>query len=317
VREKISDDFKEMISLQTERDMFVSVISAAIIIQLRELELACDAAFATMARTSWTMSSQVSGQSAYAGDLVNAAEQVIEVVKPLVEQKKYLRNLFDKACGLILGKFTNAIVRSRPLKEIGAEQLLIDLQTVKAYLQKMPGESLLTASYTRGLTKSTTRLEALLKVIVTPVDPAEGFILNYTLLIGDASFSNFQKILDLKGTSKAQQNALLDSFLTITSTKTDLESTSFLSSLDMEPPGPGQLGGSLVSPGGSRVSLPAAVTGSGSEALFSSLTSPGQTGPSTGSSVPDTVVGRVGERREVFSDFKRFVSFGLRKEPSA
>lgn len=27
-----------------------------------------------------------------------------------------------------------------------------------------------------------------------PQDPAEGFILNYTLLIGDASFSNFQKV---------------------------------------------------------------------------------------------------------------------------
>lgn len=25
-------------------------------------------------------------------------------------------------------------------------------------------------------------------------DPPEGFILNYTLLIGDASFSNFQKV---------------------------------------------------------------------------------------------------------------------------
>lgn len=64
-------------------------------------------------------------------------------------------------------------------------QLLIDLQTVKAYLVKMPGENLQSArylptfynenfltgcvSYTRGLTKSTTRLEALLKVIVTPV----------------------------------------------------------------------------------------------------------------------------------------------------
>lgn len=78
-----------------------SVISAAIIIQLRELESACDAAFATMARTSWTTSNQVSGQSAYAGDLVNAAEQVIETIKPLVEQKKYLRNLFDKACGCV------------------------------------------------------------------------------------------------------------------------------------------------------------------------------------------------------------------------
>lgn len=63
----------------------------------------------------------------------------------------------------MLGKFTNAIVKSRPLKEIGAEQvfplglftylrslshqLLIDLQIVKAYLLKMPGESLLTPRY--------------------------------------------------------------------------------------------------------------------------------------------------------------------------
>ncbi|KAG6819237.1 hypothetical protein H0H93_013895 [Arthromyces matolae] len=245
IREKINEEFKERVSFQAERDMFVSVVSAAIVIQLRELETACDAAFSSMARTTWTASGQVTGQSPYAGDLVSAVEQVMETVKPLVEQKKYLRNLFDKACSLILAKFTNAIVKSRPLKEIGAEQLLIDLQHVKSYLTKMPGESLVTTSYTRGLTKSTTRLEALLKVIVTPVDPPEGFILNYTLLIGDASFSNFQKILDLKGTPKGQQNALLDNFLTITSTKTDLDSTSFLSSLDMEPPGPGQLGGSL------------------------------------------------------------------------
>lgn len=51
-----------------------------------------------MARTSWATLNQVSGQSAYAGELVNAAEQVIEIIKPLVEQKKYLRNLLDKAC---------------------------------------------------------------------------------------------------------------------------------------------------------------------------------------------------------------------------
>ena len=52
-----------------------------------------------MARTSWTTGkNQVSGDSAYAGDLVKAMEQVAEIVKPLVEQKKYLRNFFDKAC---------------------------------------------------------------------------------------------------------------------------------------------------------------------------------------------------------------------------
>jgi vacuolar protein sorting-associated protein 53 len=41
---------------------------------------------------------------------------------------------------LVLAKFTNAIVRSRPLREVGAEQLLIDLQAIKAALLKLPGE---------------------------------------------------------------------------------------------------------------------------------------------------------------------------------
>jgi len=239
---------------------------------------------------------------------VKAAEQVVDFIQPLIEQKKYLRNLFDKASSIILVKFTNSLVRSRPLKEIGAEQLLIDLQTVKAFLVKMPGETLASTSYTRSLNKTTTRLEALLKVIVTPADPPEGFILNYTLLIGDASFSNFQKILDLKGTPKPIQNNLLDSFLTITSTKTDLEATSFLSSLDMDPPATGHAGGSLVSPGASRISLP---IGSAAEGIFSGITGPGPSGPTTGSSATST---SDNQKREVFSDFRRFVSFGLRKD---
>jgi hypothetical protein len=73
-----------------------SVISMAINAQLREIDSACDPAFGTMSRTLWTNLNQVSGQSAYTDELVKAVEQVVELVKPLVEQKKYLRNLFDK-----------------------------------------------------------------------------------------------------------------------------------------------------------------------------------------------------------------------------
>ncbi|KAJ7899048.1 Vps53-like protein [Mycena leptocephala] len=280
IRGKVNDEFKEKISLQAERDQFVSVISAGIVVQLRELENACEPAFAAMSRSPWLTLKQVSGQSAYTVDLVNAIEQVVESVKPLVEQKKYLRNFLDKACSLILAKFTNSLVKSRPLKEIGAEQLLIDLQAVKACLLKMPGESLTTTT--------TTRLETLLKVIVTPV-----------VYPGP------------KGTPKAEQNNLLDSFLTITSTNDDLEGTSFLSSLDMDPAGPTQLSSNLSSPGGSRVSLPLSGAGATGESIFANLTSPGTSGPSTGTSVAD---GRPGDQRQVFSDFRRFVSFGLRRD---
>ncbi|KAJ3866702.1 Vps53-like protein [Lentinula novae-zelandiae] len=302
IRSNIDEEFKEKVSLQEERDLFVSAISAAIVVQLRELESACEPAFSSMSRSVWSNLNHVSGPSAYTAELVRTAEQIVEALKPTVEQKKYLRNFLDKACSLIIAKFTNSLVKSRPLKEIGAEQLLIDLQTVKAYLSKMPGDSLITPSYTRSLSKSTTRLESLLKVIVTPVDPPEGFILNYTLLIGDASFSNFQKILDLKGTPKGEQNHLLDSFVTITSTKDELQGTSFLSSLDMDPPSVTQLGGTLTSP---------AIV-SATESIFSGLVSPPISGPPTGS----TEVSRNDQRREVFSDFKRFVSFGLRRDSS-
>jgi hypothetical protein len=117
------------------------------------------------------------------------------------------------------------------------------------------------------------------------------------------------QILDLKGTPKSVQNSLLDSFRTITSTKTDLESTSFLSSLDMDPAATGHAGGSLISPGASRVTLPLG----GSDGIFGSISAgPGPSGPSTGSS--DAAGKTDAHRREVFSDFRRFVSFGRRKD---
>lgn len=117
----------------------------------------------------------------------------------------------------------------------------------------------------------------------------------------------------MKGTPKAIENSLLDSFLTITSTKTDLESTSFLSSLDMDPPTTGHAGGSLISPGASRVNLPLGQA----DSIFASMTGPGYSGPPTGSSNADAAGRAEDRRREVFSDFRRFVSFGLRKDSTA
>jgi len=115
---------------------------------------------------------------------------------------------------------------------------------------------------------------------------------------------------------------LEDSFLMITSTKTDLDSTSFLSSLDMDPQLTGYAfggGGGLVSPTASRMVLPLG-SGAATEGLFHSLSTSstqGSSGAVTSSSTPDGS-GRssaIGEtKREVFSDFRRFVSFGLRKD---
>ncbi|EIN11438.1 hypothetical protein PUNSTDRAFT_118834 [Punctularia strigosozonata HHB-11173 SS5] len=318
IKEKIRDDLKEKVSLQDERDIFVGVISATIVIQLRELENACEAAFSAMARTSWGTISQVSGPSAYVADLEHAMESVAAILEPRVEQKKYLRNFFDKGANLILTRFTNALVKSRPLKEIGAEQSLIDLQAVKAALLKLPGDHA-TSIYSKNVTRTTTNLEALLKVIVTSIDPAEGFILNYTIQIGDDSFSNFQKVLDLKGTPKTDQNHLLDNFVAITSTMQDLQPTSFLSALDMNPPSTVYQGSSQaaapsssMTPSGSRVNLPALLAGTGAgEGILAALGSPPLSGPPTGDGVGR---GEAAQKPQVFQSLKGFMHFGLRRD---
>jgi hypothetical protein len=159
-------------------------------------------------------------------------------------------------------------------------------------------------------------------------DPPEGFILNYTLLIGDASFSNFQKvcqstvhisrnataplspiyqIIDLKGTPRAEQNDLLDFFVTITSTKPELEQTSFLTELDMDPSATSALG--LTAPNSSRVASPG--IGSG-EALFATLSSPPISNTPSGADTPPR--GDATATKQVFSDIRRLMSFAVRRD---
>jgi len=127
---------------------------------------------------------------------------------------------------------------------------------------------------------------------------------------GRGFISDSSQILDLKGTPKAEQGGLLDSFLAITSTKPELEKASFLSSLDMDPSA-GNIVSTTSSPGGSRVSLPslvAQVSSGGGDNIFSALTSPVER-DANGKNDPSSE-----KKREVFSDFRRFVSFAVRRE---
>lgn len=91
-----SCDFNHRLSLSC------SAVSGAITVLLREVENAIDAYFVTMSRANWSSLNQVSGQSPYVGDLVKTTEQVVEVIKPLMEQKKYLRNFLDKTCRYVV-----------------------------------------------------------------------------------------------------------------------------------------------------------------------------------------------------------------------
>lgn len=258
VGEKIHPDFREGVSLSTERDGFLAIVSATVQVMTRELEFCLDPAFHKMMRPAipWSQLVEIHGKSEYTDDLAAALEAVAVVIRQDVENKRYLRNWCDKVVHVLTAKFTNAIVRLKPISKTTAEQLMIDLYEVRTMLLALPQfspsetASASGTSYSRYLDRTISRIESLLRIVVVPATDHAEFIDEYARLIGDRSFSNFQKVLELKGLRRGEMNDLIEDFVQRTSSggqddgagahgTTDGSSTtttSFLTTLDMDPP---------------------------------------------------------------------------------
>ncbi|KAF6029071.1 VPS53 [Bugula neritina] len=57
-----------------------------------------------------------------------------------------------------------------------------------------------------------TRAEMILKVVMSPHDPYQGFVDNCIKLLSDTDFTEFQKILDMKGLKRGEQACLTEMF---------------------------------------------------------------------------------------------------------
>ncbi|PWN47993.1 hypothetical protein IE53DRAFT_389841 [Violaceomyces palustris] len=277
IKEKIHPDFKRGISFEEEKSIFVGIISAGITVLTRELELCSESPLNQMIRppVPWSQVKQVTGKSAYVDDFSSVLEQIAVVIRQEVENKRFVRSWCDKVVGSISSKLTLNLVRLKPISRSTAEQLLLDVLDIKSTLLDLPrfhsddallstaattttstntlsnpnslngsssttnaaATSTVAASYKRYVTKTFYRLETLLKVIMTSDQDAEEMVKGYLNLVGDRSYSNFQKVLDFKGIRKVDQNHFLDTFLSLSADWKDgeLEDSSFLTSLDMDP----------------------------------------------------------------------------------
>jgi hypothetical protein len=74
-------------------------VSACLLVLQKELENACEPAFAAILKTPWINLENVSGRSAYVVDLVGSIRQVADIVRERIEQKKYMRSFADRAVG--------------------------------------------------------------------------------------------------------------------------------------------------------------------------------------------------------------------------
>ncbi|KAL0791697.1 hypothetical protein Bca101_007943 [Brassica carinata] len=91
-------------------------------------------------------------------------------------------------------------------------EMLLDTQAMKTILLEIPSlarQTSTAASYSKFVSREMSRAEALLKVILSPIDSVAD---TYRALFPEGTPMEFQRILELKGLKKADQQSILDDF---------------------------------------------------------------------------------------------------------
>lgn len=203
--------FADRVDMSEVQDEYSAVITKALITLVHGLETKFDAEMAAMTRVPWGTLESVGDQSAYVNGINTILTSTIPVLGSLLSPI-YFQFFLDKLASSLGPRFYLNIFKCKQISETGAQQMLLDTQAVKTILLEVPSLAKQTsgaASYSKFVSREMSKAEALLKVILSPVDSVAD---TYRALLPEGTPSEFQRILELKGLKKADQQTILDDF---------------------------------------------------------------------------------------------------------
>ncbi|KAG5513516.1 hypothetical protein PMAC_000948 [Pneumocystis sp. 'macacae'] len=241
IKNKIINEFREKINFTKEEEMFLNIAGVSIKSLVKIVEVNLSTPFKDMVKIDWSQLENIVDQSAYVIGITSVLKDMSKKIIERIPIEKFVRIFCDKIVESFLDNFIFYITRSRPISEIGAEQMISDLYSIKMTLLKLPvitnkKNAQAHISYIKFVNKGISRIETILKILLTQINSPEEFVNNYFIWIGDRNASNFLKILELKGIRKQEQNQLLEIFNIQISKHSDLiDSSSLLESLILSP----------------------------------------------------------------------------------
>ncbi|CAN1159233.1 Vacuolar protein sorting-associated protein 53 A [Linum perenne] len=190
---------------------FSGLITDALMTLVHGLETKFDVEMAAMTRVPWATLESVGDQSGY----VNGINMILTSSTPVLGSllaPVHFQYFLDKLASSLGPRFYTNIFKCKQISETGAQQMLLDTQAVKTILLEIPvlGRQMSSASsYSKFVSREMSKAEALLKVILSPVDSVAD---TYRALLPEGTPMEFQRILELKGLKKADQQTILDDF---------------------------------------------------------------------------------------------------------
>ena len=168
--------------------------------------------------TKWENLDTVGDQSKHVDTCASALQSAT-----LTARKTLKKNTFqffcEKLAGAVANDFYSSILKGKRISDTGAQQLLLDVQSVKKLLQELPltgnkifgpeSQNQISKTHARLVDREIIKCEALCKVLMSPVETLRD---TFQALLPDASISDFQTVCELKGMKKqdaAQASATL------------------------------------------------------------------------------------------------------------
>lgn len=209
---KIIDlQFTDKVDMSEVQDEFSVVITRALATLVQGLETKLEAELASMSRMAWATVESVGDQSEYVNGISAVLSSSVPAISALLSPL-YYQFFLDKLAASFAPRFHVNIYKCKRISETGAQQMLLDTHAVKTLLLEVPslgGQNAASASYNKFVGREMGKAEALLKVILSPV---ESIADTYRALLLEGTATDFQRLLDLKGLKKAEQQPLLDYF---------------------------------------------------------------------------------------------------------
>ena len=209
------DALKDKVDLSGVQEDFQTVVTAGMRVLVAALETRTAPHLTAMTKVKWAEIDELGDDtSPYMSELVSTARELMpqlgEALHPL-----YVRFFCDKFVASFVPRLIGHIYRCRRIGEVGAQQMQLDVGTLKQTLLDLPtlGQANATNAYTKLVTAEVHKAEQLLKLVQTPEELLETTIEEMSKEKADAGggpMIDLQKILELKGLKKAEMDRMLD-----------------------------------------------------------------------------------------------------------
>jgi len=207
----LDEEHATKVDLSPAKEDFQGTVTAGMRVLVAALESRLAPALTAMSKVKWdTMDELREDTSPYMVEAVTKAREVMpllgEALIPL-----YVRFFCDKFVEAFVPRFIGHILRLKSIGEVGAQQMQVDVGTLKATLLEMPtlGQASPTGYYTKLVANEIAKAEQVLKLVQTPEEHLESTLEE---MRGSGISIDLQKILELKGLKKADSERLLEAY---------------------------------------------------------------------------------------------------------